>query len=225
MYDKTLATICLALGSATAAHATILVDDFSTPQGPTSVPDEVSGSGILGGTREYFSFDDGLLDVSGGQAKLISEEFSLDPEPGTATGTTAFLDYGSIDGTRNLNLDLSDPDLAFVINVASIGTPTGFDLNLNLRITTAGGEQGSIADPIITQAGSVIVPIGDFFQNGVNPVDFTDIDRISFEFASSSIVADPIVIDSILIVPEPASGLLAVAIGITLGVARPRRSA
>ncbi|MEM9252993.1 MAG: hypothetical protein AAGB29_11645, partial [Planctomycetota bacterium] len=207
------------------AHATILVDDFSTPQGPISVPDEVSGGGILGGTREYFSFDDGLLDVSGGQAKLISDEFDLFPGPGTGTGTTAFLDYGSIDGTRDLNLDLSDPDLAFVINVASIGTPTEFDLNLNLRIRTAGGEQASTTTTAITQAGGFIVPIGDFVQGDVNPANLTDIDRISFEFASSSIVADPIVIDSILIVPEPASGLLAVALGVAVGVARPRRSA
>ncbi|MEO0963560.1 MAG: PEP-CTERM sorting domain-containing protein [Planctomycetota bacterium] len=225
MPNATLAAFCLAVTTATASHATIVVDDFSTPQGPTSVAGEVTGSGILGGTRDYSPFT-GSLDVSGGQAKLISEEIVPDDDTGaTSTQAQAFLIYGSTDGTRDLNLDLSDPDIVFIINIASIGTPTDFPLFLNLRIRTAEGEQARVAQPEITQAGLFQVPIGDFFQGDANPADLTDIDLISFEFASSSIVADPITISSILIVPEPASALLLVALGLATTVARPRRSA
>ncbi|MEM9656813.1 MAG: hypothetical protein AAF961_00495, partial [Planctomycetota bacterium] len=77
----------------------------------------------------------------------------------------------------------------------------------------------SIAQLIITQAGALEIPLSEFFQNDPEPADLSDIDRISFEFASSAAVSgNPLTISSLAVVPEPSAflygGLIATVAGV-----------
>ncbi|MEO1497013.1 MAG: hypothetical protein AAFV43_07685 [Planctomycetota bacterium] len=218
------AAALLALAIANPASATLIIDDFSTDQSRTGSSGDVSGTGIVGGARTFVA-GEGEFEVTGGQARFITQLSSSDTFNSVFRG---FLNYGGIDGTSDLNLDLSSfaSTGGILFDVASLGNGADFDPLLTIRLVTAGTGLGSTAQPEFTASGAVLVPFSSFFQGGPNGLaDMSDIDWISFDFTSSAQVGGPqFTLNSISVVPEPSACLCFLAISVVVGSARSRRS-
>lgn len=185
------------LAGASVVTPGLYIDDFSASQPLTGTSGEqLSGPGILGGTRSFFNFGTGTLAVTSGQATLRDD---------SAGGSSSlFLSYGQ---TADLNADFSSYS-GLIIDVAAVSGPESELPAMAVYLSTT-SEQRSVFDfNRYNVAGTYFLPFSDFIDYDINPVNFSDVDRITVETIlgdGQSITFNSFSVGTVAPVPLPAS--------------------
>lgn len=196
--------------SAAAAHANH-IDLFTDAPFSIDIDESVVVSGdpstILGGQRRAnLNFAEATAAVGPGETVL---EF----DSNGATAPTLTLEYGAFDGGAPLNADFASAWDGVIVNFAEV--IGGGMISLELE---SGAGSGSQVEQFFSGPGSVVFDFDDAAYAGV---DFSDIDRLTFDITLTP--GASVEIDTITrrVIPAPAS-FAAFIVG---GVAAVRRRA
>lgn len=211
------------LAFATVSKANLILEDYTVAPAPlsisvntafTAVSANVSASNSRVGPKAGYSAfrvngpqgTTGTLTAGGDLQITGSQGMNLQIGLGAnAAGTS--LNYGS---SYSMNVNASSYN-ALVLKVSSVAGTT----NLSTVIIRSDSSATSInysLQPYITGTGEIILPLSSF--TGVNAsAVLADIDHIELDFTFSQTGSAELAIDSIELanVPEPATGLLAIA--------------
>lgn len=198
----------------------VLIDDFSISQPGISTDQNAQTNtlvdpGLIGGRRVIVgggSASEGgcgsssfAAAVSGGMLSITS---------GADCGGAATVSWSGQAGPNNLNLDVSDYDGIEVEIASLVGA-----VDVNFTITSGGGPgfQLERLAAVFTTPGKHLVRFSDF-SNSPGQVDLNDLDSI--EISTTVHQGNFVVYNSVQVVPEPSSLLLAI---IGSGFLRPVR--
>lgn len=218
---------CAAVLFAPVDATAVLIDDYSTVQGPlvSSTSDFAVGGGILGGERDVQVIQ-GVLGVSVGAGSGVGFlTVSGTEDPSDPELTLFEYVYDGIDGsTTNAQslgpVDLTDGGLsdAFLLDVLSISGEVPIQIAIN-----EAGEIARIANVVLDSTGTLVLPFSIF---SAGTADFASTQSIQLLFGdfdeSAGIEYDNFRTGSADEIPEPGTVILLASALALIGLRRRR---
>jgi hypothetical protein len=213
------ATLCIGV----PAHATILVDDFSTAidatnggitltnevgsgttvtfldDNPTPIPGTIGSrfwtleepAGSVGAQTEVFIDASGVLDLN----------FANNPGITEALFSVRYDDFGTVDFTAG-----GEDRFAVEVEFLDITAPEDITLSIGVETATGTGESTIAFSGFVLPSNPLTL---EFFYSAFTTtsgtLDFTQVEAITLEASSDSVLAPDLALDNFAAVPEPST--------------------
>jgi hypothetical protein len=213
-------TLAAVVSCGTLSAATIMIDDFVTPQSVAVTASSPTGSSIVAASEVLGGERDMKLALTSGFTSLslssnpFGGEFLVHDSGATVRGISSII-WDGPDGSDNIDfgglggVDIGTGNTAFVL----AGVVADLSGTISLIVYDAGdaaGDTWSQADytlpTSILSPTDLVIPFSDFtFHGAGGAADLTNVGAIEFQIENITTGSLDVILDSVSVVPEPSS--------------------